>query len=132
MPSMLDSLGIKIGGGFGVTTFFGNLRSGIGTFDITATDQSGATSTGTLTLGTGSNFFTFRAAGGELITDVMITEAPGQTGAVGFSDFAHPRVSGASVIPEPSTWTLMLVGSIGLGFAAFRRGRISRLSGATA
>jgi hypothetical protein len=31
--------------------------------------------------------------------------------------------SGASVIPEPSTWTMMLAGFAGLGFVGYRASR---------
>jgi hypothetical protein len=129
---MLNSLEIKIGGGFGVTTFVGNLRQGMGTFDIAAIDQFGAMFPASFTIGPGSNFFTLSATNNELITDVLITGAVGSLAPTGFNEFAHPRISGASVIPEPSTWALMMVGFTGLGFVAFRRGRLSRPSGAMA
>lgn len=40
-------------------------------------------------------------------------------------------VSGVSV-PEPSTWTMLVLGLVGIGFAAIRRAGRSRLSGAMA
>jgi hypothetical protein len=31
-----------------------------------------------------------------------------------------------TVVPEPSTWAMMLLGFAGLGFAGFRRARLTR------
>ena len=39
-----------------------------------------------------------------------------------------PGTTRGSPVPEPSTWAMMLVGFAGLGYAAVRRGRGSRLS----
>ncbi len=36
--------------------------------------------------------------------------------------------SGASPVPEPSTWAMMLIGFVGLGYAALRRSEAKRLS----
>jgi hypothetical protein len=75
---MLNSLEIRIGGGFGVTTFYGNLRNGLGTFSIEGIDQFGTAFPATLgPLTGGVNNFTLRATGDELITEVMITAAAG-------------------------------------------------------
>jgi hypothetical protein len=52
---------------------------------------------------------------------------PSDFGAVGaYTDVFTPSsatltVSTASVIPEPSTWAMMLIGFAGLGYAGFRR-----------
>src|SRR5208283_700529 len=34
-------------------------------------------------------------------------------------------------VPEPSTWTTLLIGFAGLGFAAYRKGRVGRMAGGT-
>jgi PEP-CTERM motif len=35
-----------------------------------------------------------------------------------------------SIIPEPSTWVMMVIGFIGLGYAAIRRGKKDRSAAA--
>jgi hypothetical protein len=66
-----------------------------------------------LTLGTGNNFLTIVATGGESIVRTSIV-APG-----GFNDLRQPRISGPFLgpVPEPATYTLLLggLGLIGLG-----------------
>jgi hypothetical protein len=39
---------------------------------------------------------------------------------------------GASAVPEPSTWAMMLIGFAGLGFAGFRRAQKARMADASA
>ena len=55
---------------------------------------------------------TILAQGNETISSVVFTSS------AGFGTFAQPRISGiAAAVPEPSTWAMMLLGFVGLGFA---------------
>ena len=47
------------------------------------------------------------------------------SGGFGF-DFAVGDPPGASAVPEPATWAMLLIGFAGLGFAGYRRERASR------
>jgi hypothetical protein len=49
------------------------------------------------------------------------TGGPGTAISVSFSDFAK-----TSTIPEPSTWVMLSLGFVGLGYAATRRGKANR------
>ena len=56
---------------------------------------------------------------------------------VGYWDNFYPDTSGIqtlsiTVVPEPSTWAMMLAGFIGLGFAALGRSRKGRIASAIA
>jgi len=72
-----------------------------------------------LTLGTGNNFLTIVATGGESIVSTSIAAAGG------FDDLRQPRISGpflgptttVGTVPEPSTYALLFsgLGLIGLG-----------------
>jgi len=88
-----------------------------GAFTVSATTNDG-TFSHTFSGGPGENFFTVLAQGNEVIFSVAITSAAG----AGFETFAQPRISGVSAIPEPTTWAMMLIGFLGLGFA-FRQSR---------
>lgn len=44
----------------------------------------------------------------------------GEVNLTGAAEF----VPGAVGVPEPATWTLMLIGIVGLGFADYRRKRV--------
>lgn len=102
-----------------------NLNGGptAGTVDITV-DVAGETPTvftGEPIKKNGENFYTIVASGGEKITSVNFSST------VGFGEFQQPRLSGvAGVIPEPSTWAMMLLGFAGLGYAGLRKARGGR------
>jgi ABC-type amino acid transport substrate-binding protein len=71
----------------------------------------------------GENFFTIFATNDELISSVSLSST------VGFLEFQQPRVSGISgvvLVPEPSTWAMMILGFVGLGYAGYRRGNGAR------
>ena len=40
-------------------------------------------------------------------------------------DFATLTITTGTVVPEPSTWAMLLLGFAGLGFAGYRRGRVA-------
>jgi len=94
------------------TDFIANPHdSGAFTVSVKAND---GTFTNSFAGGPGENFVTILAQGNETISSVAFTSA------AGFSSFQQPRISG--VVPEPSTWVMMLLGFFGLGFT-FRQSR---------
>jgi len=66
-------------------------------------------------LDNGQNFLTIVATNGQRIQSVTIDAEDG------FHDLRQPRISGAAVVPEPSTMALAFVGVAGLGLKGLRR-----------
>ena len=54
-------------------------------------------------------------------SDVQFILTANQAGGVGKAVSASFTNTANLVVPEPSTWAMMVVGFIGLGYAAFRR-----------
>jgi hypothetical protein len=67
----------------------------------------------------GENFFTITSINGQLMTEISLTAINGAT----FEDVRQVRLGGFSVaaIPEPSTWAMMILGFLGVGFLGYRR-----------
>ena len=65
----------------------------------------------------GNNFLTVTTSGGELIDSITINSTSG------FQALSHPRVSGVTVIPEPSSLLLLGGGLIGLAGIVGRKRR---------
>ena len=100
-----------------------------GVIDVTWTDSGGASGTLSFTgvpgpdedfgrLGIVSN-------DGETLASVVVTTAAGES----FKEFKQVQFSGAGLtpsIPEPSTWAMMLLGFVGLGYAGYRRATTTR------
>jgi hypothetical protein len=61
------------------------------------------------------------------IDPTFMTQYPLGTFSLVFSS----NVNLSSVIPEPSTWAMMLLGFVGLGYAGYRRERAGRPAPAT-
>jgi hypothetical protein len=107
-----------------------NLNNGTGTALVTVTDNFGAPFT--YVLGTGQNFLTMIASGGEFITDIKVTNDVAGS-PFGFDDFKQPRVSGLCElgvtgcqaivgVSEPGSLALLGTGLLGLlGFTRWRR-----------
>jgi len=94
-----------------------------GTVDITWTDSSGASGMLSVT-GVKGPRAAFDRIGivsndGETLKSVEIST----TGVAGFKDVKQIEFS---AIPEPSTYTLLLLGFAGLGYAALRRSKRTR------
>jgi hypothetical protein len=95
--------------------------------DLTVTAWSGATLERSFTYDSSSMnglphdaLVTFTIADASGLTAVDLSSTTGIKGAKGFD------VSGVTVIPEASTWSMMLAGLLGLGFAGYRRARSGR------
>jgi hypothetical protein len=73
----------------------------------------------------GSNFITILASGGETMTSINFNSPAGSP--AGWDQFKQPRISGlaGAVIPEISTWAMMALGFAGLGFAGYRKARMT-------
>jgi PEP-CTERM motif-containing protein len=106
-----------------------SLQSSGATISVIANEPGGGTQTFTDDFAqqtpNGQNFITIVASGGETISSITYAS----TG--GFGAFQQPRISGISgvaVIPEPSTWVMLVLGFSGLGYAAFRRSRKDHIS----
>jgi hypothetical protein len=84
---------------------------------ITATDQFGTTFTCSACSIPSSGFFNVLASNNELIMSISILATDGQ-----LANVEQVRLDGvASAVPEPSTWAMMIIGFLGLGFMAYRR-----------
>jgi hypothetical protein len=68
---------------------------------------------------------------GETLHLVTVSVPPSQSGGESFKEFKQIEFSSATpVIPEPSTWAMMLLGFAGLGFVGYhRQTRRAKLSG---
>jgi hypothetical protein len=91
--------------------------SGTATLTAIANEPGGGTETFTFgyALGNGQNFVTIAATGGESIQSLTI-DAPD-----GFSDLRQPRISGLSVVPEPSTLVMSSIAVCLLGLMVIHR-----------
>jgi PEP-CTERM motif-containing protein len=92
---------------------------------ITGIDQMGTSfSTPTTLVGSGSNFFSALASGGEVIRSISFDAG----GTTGFTDIRQIRITPAvggevtTPLPEPGTWAMMLLG-FGAAGVSLRRSR---------
>jgi PEP-CTERM motif len=69
-------------------------------------------------LGNGSNFFGFQGVNGESIASITMS-----FNSTGIDDVRQIRLDETvtAAVPEPSTWAMMILGFLGVGFMAYRR-----------
>jgi hypothetical protein len=97
---------------------------GATTVTITATDQFGTTFTCSPCSIPNSGFFNVEALGNELIKSISVVATDGE-----LDDVQQVRLDGVtSAVPEPSTWAMMIIGFLGLGFTAYRRKNAARFA----
>lgn len=116
------TIGWQLQSGYGFTGNVFNINDLSATgVTITVTDQLGNTPSQTFGLNlTGENFFNIAAINGEKITSVNLTANGGL-----FQDIRQDRIGGVgpltAAVPEPSTWAMMILGFVGVGFMAYRK-----------
>jgi hypothetical protein len=117
----LNNVTVDVPGGSFTSLIF-NLNNGDGdvTITVSAVDGNGdpeAPVSETFSLKNGSNFFTIVASNNERILSVTIDAEDGA------DDMRQVRIGGAvgTVVPEPSTMALALIGVAGLGLKGLRR-----------
>lgn len=101
LDNQLNSLEMKPGPGLAWTDVVANPDFGTGTMNVFAQDNLG--NNFDFALGNGQNFFTLVATGGEVITDVQMSQEAGTAGPFGWNDFKQPRVSGVCVLETPTS-----------------------------
>ena len=118
-----NTIGWHLQSGYGFTGNVFNINDLTATsVTISATDQLGSTLSQNFDLNlNGQNFFNIAAINGQRITSVNLTANPGGL----FSDIRQNRIGGVgpitAAVPEPSTWAMMILGFIGLGFIGYRK-----------
>lgn len=123
-----DSATLSLGGSFqGVEIYVGSLDSyntisfsnGLSFTGAQLAAMTTAVDDGNQTAGSSNGLFFFRFTPGEAVTSVTFASSSNALEVAG--------VSASTVVPEPSTWAMIVVGFAGLGYAAFRRsGKESR------
>jgi hypothetical protein len=89
-----------------------------GALTIFATDQNGETFKLTTLDAAGSNFFQIHATGSSFIQSVTLVSEFDMTK---LEQVRLGGIQGVSAVPEPSTWAMMILGFLGLGFMGYRR-----------
>ena len=79
----------------------------------------------------GYNFVAIHNAQAEVIFDYAMTQTSFSLSG-DFQGLSNVRFFSGSAVPEPATWAMMLLGFVGLGFAAFRLNGKNRLEGMAA
>jgi hypothetical protein len=79
----------------------------------------------------GYNFVAIHNAQAEIIFNYATTQTSFNLSG-DFQGLSNVRFYSGSPVPEPATWAMMLLGFVGLGFAAFRLNGKNRLEGMAA
>jgi hypothetical protein len=98
---------------------FNIFGGGATTVSFLLTDNLGnAFSFSNESLGNGSNFFGFQGVNGESIASITMS-----FNSTGIDDVRQIRLDETvtAAVPEPSTWAMMILGFLGVGFMAYRR-----------
>jgi hypothetical protein len=104
---------------YGDFFFDGQLMSA-GTVTVSITDIFNNVFSGTSgSIAANTDFASFGgwSIDGDIIKSILVTTS--STG--GFKEVKHIEFSVASAVPEPSTWAMMILGFVGVGFLAYRR-----------
>ena len=117
-----NSATLALGGSYdGVEIYVGSLDSyntisfsnGLSYTGTQLAAMAGASATGNQTSGASNGLFYFVFSPDEAVTSVTL----GSTG----NSLEVAGVSVSTIVPEPATWAMMLIGFTGLGYAAFRQ-----------
>jgi hypothetical protein len=117
--SNITSLDFSVAGGGLYNNFILDLIStgAAGTLSLQITDDANEFFSTNFAFGNGNNFFTILGINGESIRTVSVTGGS-------FTSVRSIRaalVSNGTALPEPATWTMMLMGFGAIGFAMRRR-----------
>jgi PEP-CTERM motif len=99
------------------------------TFDLGGNARGDVDKTTTISLGDFTTSLTLPSSSSYQLYTFNFTTNGGQLsfadGAAGNQDVGHilDNVTLSTAVPEPSTWAMMLVGFVGLGFASYRASR---------
>jgi hypothetical protein len=116
--------------GIGYIEFNLNMGSNLGnaiSVVINAIDQNGNPYQTTSSIGNGSNFFSALASNGEIIQSISF-QANANAGVTDIRQIRLNAATPAGMLPEPSSWALMLLGFGATGFAMRRTRRKGMLA----
>jgi hypothetical protein len=116
--------------GIGYIEFNLNMGSNLGnaiSVVINSIDQFGNHATETQSIGNGSNFFSALASNGEIIQSISF-QANADAGVTDIRQIRINAATPAGMLPEPSSWALMLLGFGATGFAMRRSRRKGMLA----
>lgn len=120
--------------GSGGTFITGNFMTDNAVTQIFVTDLSNKNAISTIYSGAaiggfnnGGTPFSFNLAAGTYQLSFVVENFAQNGGNPSSLDVAFTGLSGVSAVPEPSTWAMMMLGFLGIGFMAYRRKPTARL-----